>query len=148
MEVDEPRVWTLAAAYIKRVFWWMQMVESGSALDDMVWCRRRTFVVNNVDKGRLHWFVCPFDCPDRLKCFIIWVWEPLSSIHLIHPFLLVLKKFSLSTKHRALGFQVDGWSCGFQSVHLTNLVVDHWSSFSDVPPPNGSMFFGPCVEHY
>ena len=27
----------------------------------------------------------------------------------------------------------DGWSCGFRSPHLTNLVVDHRCSFSDVP---------------
>ena len=26
----------------------------------------------------------------------------------------------------------DGWSCDFWSLHITNVVVDHWVSFSDV----------------
>ena len=57
----------------------------------------------------------------------------MSSVHLIRPFFSALKKLFLTTKHRALGIQVDGWSFGFQSLHLTNLVVDHRGSFSDVP---------------
>ena len=77
--------------------------------------------------------MCAFNCLVRLECFIIWVWEPLSSIHLIRPFLSALKKLCLSTKQWALGFQKDGWSCGFQSLHITNVVVDHRGSFSDVP---------------
>ena len=70
-----------------------------------------------------------------LSCplFIIWVWEPLSSIHLIRRFLTAMKKLSLTTKHRALGFQKDGWSCGFQSVNIAKLAVEHRGSFSDVP---------------
>ena len=113
MEIDEPRVWILAVAFFKRVFKWMQMVEFGSTLDNMAWCRCHTFVVNSDDKEGLHWFVCAFECLVRLKHFIIWVWEPLSSIHLIRPFLLGLKKLCLNTKHWALGFQKDGWCCGF-----------------------------------
>ena len=109
------------------------MVESSSTLHNMAWCRRHPFVVNSDDKEGLHWFVCAFDCRVRMERFIIWVWEPLSSIHLIHPFLSVLKKLCLTTKHQALGFQKDGWSCGFQGLHLTNLVVDHRGSFSDFP---------------
>ena len=46
---------------------------------------------------------------------------------------MAIKKRSLTTEHRALGFQKDGWSCCFQSLHITNLVVDQWGSFSDVP---------------
>ena len=111
----------------------MQIVDTGSPLDNMAWCHCHTFVVNSDDKGGLQWFVCAFDCCIRLECFIIWVWEPLSSIYLICPFLSALKKLCLTTKHRALGFQVDGWFCGFQSLHLTNLVVDHRGSFLDVP---------------
>ena len=96
------------------------MVQSGSTLDNMAWCRHHSFVVNSDDKEGLHWFVCAFDCRVRLVCFIIWVWELLSSIHLIHRCLSVLKKLCLTTKHWALGFQKDGWSGGFQSLHLTN----------------------------
>ena len=36
---------------------------------------------------------------------------------------MAMKKLSLTTKHRALGFQTDGWSCGFQSLNIAKLVV-------------------------
>ena len=77
--------------------------------------------------------MCAFDCRVRLELFIIWVWEPLSSIDLIRPFLTAMKKLSLPTKHRALGFQKDSWSCGFQSLNITKVAVEHRGSFSDVP---------------
>ena len=97
-------------------------------------------VISN-DKEGLHWFVCAFDCRVRLELFTIWVWEPLSSDHLIRPFLLAMKKLSLITKHRALGFQTDGWSCGFQSLNIAQLVVEHRGTFSDVPfVPMGAGF--------
>ena len=67
-----------------------------------------------------------------LELFIIWVWEPLSSMHLICPFLTAMKKLSLTTKHRALGLQKDGWSCGFQSLNIAKLAVEHQGTFSDV----------------
>ena len=99
------------------------------------------FCVNADDKERLHWFVCAFDCRVRLELFTIWVWEPLTSTHLIRPFLLALKKLSLTTEHRALGFQTDGWSCGFQSLNITKLVVEHRGTFSDVHlVPMGAAF--------
>ena len=44
-----------------------------------------------------------------------------------------MKKLSLTTKPRALGFQEDGWSCGFQSLNIAKLAVEHQGSFSDVP---------------
>ena len=47
-------------------------------------------------------------------------------------FLLALKKLSLTTKHRALGFQTDGSSCGFQSLSMAKLVVGHRGPFSDL----------------
>ena len=94
----------------------MQIVESGSTQDNMAWCGCHTFVVNSDDRGGLHSFVCAFDCHVPLERFVIWVSEPLSSIHSIHLFLLALKKLCLTTKHRALGFQVDVWSCRFQST--------------------------------
>ena len=67
----------------------------------MAWCRRHTFVVNSDDKEGFNRFLCAFDCQVRLERFIIWVWEPLSSIHLIHPLLAALKNHCLTTKHRA-----------------------------------------------
>ena len=44
-----------------------------------------------------------------------------------------MTKLSLTSKHRALGFQTDGWSCGFQSLNIVNVAVEHRGSFSDVP---------------
>ena len=46
---------------------------------------------------------------------------------------MATRKLSLTTKHRALGFQTDGWSCGFQSLSIAKLVVEHRGTFSDVP---------------
>ena len=101
VEIDEPHAWTLAVLFIidKRLSKCMRIVESGTTMDNMAWRRRHIFMVK-----RVHWFVCAFNCRVRLELFIIWVWEPLSSIHLIHPFLMAMKKLSLTTKHRALGF--------------------------------------------
>ena len=90
-------------------------------------------MVTSNDKEGLHWFVCAFDCRVRLVLFIVWVWEPLSSTHLIRPFLMATRKLSLTTKHRALGFQTDRWSCGFQSLNGVKLVVEHRGTLSDVP---------------
>ena len=90
MEIDEPRVCTLAVLYIKRLSKCMQMVEYATTLDNMDWCRRHIFVVNSDDKEELHMFVCAFDCGVQLERFIIWVWEPLSSIRLICPFLTAI----------------------------------------------------------
>ena len=140
-EIDEPRAWTLAVIYIKRLSKYMQRVESGERMTNMRWCRRHIFVVNSNDKEGLHWFVCAFDCRVRLELFTIWVWEPLSSTHLIRPFLSALKKLSRTTKHRALGFQTDGWSCGFQSLNIAKQVVEHRGTFSNVPlVPMGAGF--------
>ena len=74
-----------------------------------------------------------FDCRVRLELFTIWGWEPLSTTHLIRPFLMAMRKFLLTTKHRAWGFQTDGWSCGFQSLNIAKLVVEHRGTFLDVP---------------
>ena len=110
----------------------MQRVESGTRLANMRWCRH-IFVVNFDDKEGLQLFVCAFDCRVRLEIFTVWVWEPLSSTHLIRPFLLAIKKYSLTTKYRTLGFQTDVWSRGFQSLNIAKLVVEHRGTFSDVP---------------
>ena len=132
-EIDEPRAWSLALLYIKRLSKCMQTVESGERMASMRWCRRHIFVINSDDKEGLHWFVCAFDCRVRLELFTFWVWEPLSTAHLIRPFLSALKKSSRTTKHRALGFRTDGWSCGFQSLTIAKPVVEHRPTFSDVP---------------
>ena len=117
-ESDEPKV---------LAFWRVQRGER----EDKYGCGLcgpvvKTFVVNSGDKEGLHWFVCGMDCCVCLNCFVIFLWEPLSPITLIHPFLGVLKRPIFTTKHRALGFQKDGWSCAFQSLHITPQLVEHW----------------------
>ena len=102
-------------------------------LDNMAFCRRHIFVVNSNDKEGLHWFVCAFDYCVRLELFTLQVSEPLPSTHLIRPLLMAMKKLSLTTKHHALGFQIDGWSCGFQSLNIAKLVMEHRGPFTDVP---------------
>ena len=139
MEIDEPRPWTLAVLHIKRPFKCMRIVESGTTTDNMDWCRCHIFVVNSDHKEGAHWFVCAFDCRVRLELFIMWVWEPLSSTHLICPFLIPMKKLSLTTKCCALGFQTDGCSCGFQSLIIAKVAVEHRGSFSI---PMGPGFVG------
>ena len=54
MEIHEPRVWTLAVLYIKRLSKCMRIVQSGTTLDNMAWCRRHIFVVNTNDKEGVH----------------------------------------------------------------------------------------------
>ena len=108
VEIDQPHAWTLVVLEIKRLSSCMWMVESGTTLDNMAWSRRHIFVVNSDEKE-----VCAFDCRVRLERFIIWVREPLSSIHFIRPFLTAIEKLCSTTKHRALAFQKEGWSCGF-----------------------------------
>ena len=106
----------------------------------MVCCHRHTFVVNSDGQEGLHWFVCAIDCRVWSDRFIIWVWEPLSSISLIRFFFAELKRHGFTTEHRALEFQKDGSSYGFQSLHITNVVEDHRGSLSDVcltPMPLG-----------
>ena len=81
----------------------------------------------------------------QLSCWLelltICVWEPRSSTHLIRPLLMAMRKLSPTTKHRAFGFQTDGWSCGFQNLNIAKLVVEHRGSFSDVPlVPMGPSF--------
>ena len=90
-------------------------------------------------------FVCAFECRVQLELFIIWVWEPLSSIDLIRPFLTAMKKLSLTTKHRALEFQKDGWFCGFQTLNITKVAVGGAPRFffRCAPRPNG--FCGPVL---
>ena len=61
MEISEPRVWTVALLYIKRLLRYMQRVEPGTRVANMTWCRRHIFVGNSNDKGGLHCFVCAFD---------------------------------------------------------------------------------------
>ena len=55
------------------------------------------FVVDSDGRVRLHWFVCGMDFRVQLDRLTIWVWESLSSIALIRPFLTELKRHDSTT---------------------------------------------------
>ena len=101
-----------SVTYIKRVFTWMQIIECGSTLDGVAWCRHHTFVFNSDDKEALQWFVCAFHCRVRLERFIIWVWAPLSSISLIRPLLVASTPLRIGRFDRKRTWQ------GLLSLHL------------------------------
>ena len=44
---------------------------------------------------------------------------------------LMMRK-GVSTYARALGFQKDGWSCGYELSHLSDEVVGHSGSLEDI----------------
>ena len=92
----------------------------------MTFCRRHFFVVNSNDKQGPHWVVCAFDCRVRLELLTIWVWEPLSSTHLIRPFSMAMTKLGPNGR-LAL------WRCGFQSLNIPKLVEEHRGTFFEVP---------------
>ena len=48
-------------------------------------------------------------------------------------FLVGLEEVFANHQAPALGFQTDGWSCGFESLNIAKLVVEHRGTFSDVP---------------
>ena len=96
----------------------MQTVESGSALKKWLGVVAILLWVEVMTQRRcIGWFVARSAWLDHL---IIYVWEPLSSMDLICCFLVVRKLHGFTTKHRGLGLQKDGWSCGFHSLHNTN----------------------------
>ena len=114
---------------------------------NMRWCHRHIFLVNSDDKEGVHWFVCAFDCRVWLELFTIWVWEPLSSTDLICPFLSALKKSLRTTKHHALGFQMDNWSSKWFSK-LEHREVGGGAPgyfFQCAPRLNGCRFGGLCA---
>ena len=59
---------------------------------------------------------------------------------LVRPMLKRLQSKGVAAHARALGFQEDGWSCGYQSLHLCDEVANQRGSLDDVvvtPLPKG-----------
>ena len=82
------------------------------------------------------------DCTGPVWAFKVWIWEPLFGISLIWPMLTRLQQNGILTHALALGFQKDGSSCGYQSLHLCDEVVGHHRSLEDIdvvltPLPKG-----------
>ena len=61
-----------------------------------------------------------------------------------------LGQSGVSTHARALGFQKDLWSCGYQSLHLCDEVIAHRAILEDIdaiptPLPNEFMCEALCI---
>ena len=80
------------------------------------------------------------DCRVPVWTFKVHIWEPLSGTSLVRPMLKRLQSKGVAAHARALGFQKDGWSCGYESLHLCDEVAGHRGSLEDVdvtPLPKG-----------
>ena len=72
--------------------------------------------------------------------FKVHIWEPLCGNSLVRPRLKRLQSKGVAAHARALGFQEDGWSCGYQSLHLCDEVACRRGSLYDIvvtPLPKG-----------
>ena len=75
-----------------------------------------------------------------MGAFKVHIWEPLCGNSLVRPMLRRLQSKGVAAHARALGFQEDGWSCGYQSLHLCDEVANQRGSLDDVvvtPLPKG-----------
>ena len=64
-------------------------------------------------------------CRVSVWAFKVWTWEPFPDTSLVRPMLKHLKQKGISTHARALGFQKDGWSCGYMNpcIFVTRLAI-------------------------
>ena len=145
-EVSKPRAWTAAVTYIVSRVNIMRRYEgnkgTGHTTVGLALRRRHILIVNSGDRKGLHWFVCAMGCRVPVWAFKVHIWEPLPDTFLVWPMLKHLRSKGVSTHARALGFQKEGWSCGYESLHLCDKVVGHHGSLEDVdviltPLPTG-----------
>ena len=72
--------------------------------------------------------------------FKVHIWEPLSGTSLVRPMLKHLQSKGVAAHARALVSPKDGWSCGYDSLHVCDEVASHRGSLEDVdvtPLPKG-----------
>ena len=100
--------------------------------NEVGWRRRHILIVNGDDREGFHWFVCAMDCIVLVCPFKVHIWEPLLGTCLVRPRLKRLQSKGVSTHAWALGFQKDGWSCGYESLRLCDEVAGHEGSLEDV----------------
>ena len=135
-EVEEPRAWTMAVTYIASCLNRMRKYEDSKGNNHktvrLAWRRRHMFIVNSDDREGLHWFLCAIDCKVPVWAFKVHIWEPLCGTSLVRPMLKRLQSKGVAAHARALGFQEDGWSCGYQSLYLCDEVANQRGSLDDV----------------
>ena len=106
----------------------------------LAWRQRHIFIVNSDDREGLHWFLCAIDCKVPIWAFKVHIWEPLCGNSLVRPMLRRLQSKGVAAHAQALGFQEDGWSCGYQPLHLCDEMANQRGSLDDVvvtPLPKG-----------
>ena len=117
-EVEEPRAWTMAVTYIVSCLKRMRKYEDSKGKNNttvgLASRQRHIFIVNSDDCEGLHWFLCPIDCKVPVWAFKVHIWEPLCGNSLVRPMLRRLQSKGVAAHARALGFQEDGWSCGYR----------------------------------
>ena len=74
--------------------------------------------------------------------FKVHMWEPLFGASSVCPMLKHIQSNGVAELAQALGFQKDGWSCGYQALHLCDNVASHRGSLKHVdviltPLPKG-----------
>ena len=75
---------------------------------------------------------CAIDREVPVWAFKVHIWEPLCGNSLVRPMLKRLKSKGVAAHARALGFQEDSWSCGYQSLHLCDEVAGQRGSLDNV----------------
>ena len=90
-EVEEPRAWTMAVAYIASRLKRMRKYEDSKGNNHktvrLAWRQRHIFIVNSDDREGLHWFPCAIDCKVPVWAFKVHIWEPLCGNSLVRPML-------------------------------------------------------------
>ena len=135
-EVEEPRAWTMAVTYnatcLKRMRKYEDSKGNNHKTVRLAWRRRHIFIVNSHAREGLHRFLCAIDCKVPVWAFKVHIWEPLCGTSLVRPTLKRLQSKGVAAHTSALGFQEDGWSCGYQSLHLCDEVANQRGSLDDV----------------
>ena len=135
-EVEEPRAWTMAVTYIASCLKRMRKYEDSKGNNhttvDLAWRQHHIVTVNSDEREGLHWFLCAIGCKVLVWAFKVHIWEPLCGNSLVRPMLRRLQPKGVAAHARALGFQEDGWSCGYQSLHLCDEVANQRGSLDDV----------------
>ena len=151
-EVEEPRAWTMAATYIASCLKSMSKYEDSKGNNHKIvrlaWRHHHIFFVNSDDREGLHWFLCAIDGKVPVWAFKVHIWEPLCGNSLVWPMLTCLQSKGVAAHARAFGFPEDGWSCGYQSLHVCYEVPNQRGSLNDVvftPLPKGFIKEAPRI---
>ena len=135
--VDHPRAWNFVVFNIQRSQGGRSSQEARS------FANRRHLVVANSDlHDGNHWFLVAWDGRRLRAGDVVYVWDSLAekkSGNGTDAFVAQLKTFGLVPHVQWLGHQMDGWTCGYQSIHGLRKLLQHadtpWEQLGDVKWP-------------